>query len=182
MRLLCIAALAVALVTGDSLEAQNRVIERVEIDGKKNPELVPEYAVWRQALRIIPTNKEHLPGLLSTVATDADAALIKEEAERLSKLEPECNARLLKAREPLQKLEEAKASKPARFAILKDIDNAMWSVELECRTETIKSRDRLLGQLSTEASILLRGFVEDIRRGMSFTVSKNGLDRFKQPQ
>ena len=179
------AYLVVYLLSGNVLpvEAQQRKIETIDIDGRKNPELVPEWVVWRRALQILRTLKrDELPNQIIKPATDADVTLIRGEAERSALTEQTCNGRLLKAREPLQQLEQSGAPKDKRLATAGKIATEMWDIELECRWETIKARDRLLEKLTSDTSIGLRTFVETVKTGISVTISKSGLERFRQPQ
>lgn len=171
------------LSVSDSLAAQQQAGDWVEIDGKKNPELVPDYAAWRHALRIIGTSTpDTLPSTIYRAATAAEKRLLIDEGLKLTHtLESDCTARLLEAREPIAALERAGVSWQ-NLDLAKNVDAAMWKIEQECRSETIKSRDLLRGELTAATVAALASFVEHMRGGMSFTVPKNGMERFRQPQ
>jgi hypothetical protein len=86
------------------------------------------------------------------------------------------------ARRPLTGAEQRRAPTQERLEAAKRVDPDVWAIELECRRESLISRDKLLQMLSKQAAIQIRKFVDEVKLGSSFTVPKNGLDRFRQPE
>lgn len=161
--------------------------EMVEIDGKKNPELIPQYAVWLHVLRWLVNGPgvidgSALPNGLREHVTPADEALILKEGKRLELYHAECGQRGLKVREPLARLEAVGASMKERLPVVREVDARLWDLDLSCRWETLHTRDRLLERLSDEGRAALVAFVESRKGGMNILVPKIGMDRFRQPE
>lgn len=161
--------------------------EVVEITGRQNPELVPEYRAWRHALRLLASGPRQLPdsalpkGLREHV-TRAEETLILREADYVQQVQLDCVKRGIEARAPLAKLEAAGVPMKERLSTMRDVDARMWKIELACRWETLHARDRILERLSAPAQTALIAFVELKKGGLSFSVPKGGLERFRQPQ
>ena len=189
----------------------------IVIDGKKNPEQIPEYRVWASTFRTFAestpaqarknyeemmrdptvnetTRKEFtalieviertgrvLPDGLAEYVSAAETALIFAEADQQQKVQTDCVQRLIAAREPLSAL-DAGADQPTWFAKAKEVDVAMWEIELGCRRETLRMRDRVLEQLNVDGRNALVKFVESMKAGMKSFVPKNGLERYRLPQ
>jgi hypothetical protein len=162
--------------------AQREQAGIIEIDGKKNPERVPEYRVWAATFRTFAGGVRMLPDRVREHVSTAEETMIFAEADHLQKVQADCVKRLVDAREPLAALERTGAGSKSRIAVAKEVDTVMWEIELGCRWETLHARDRVLERLNPNGRAALLAFVESRKAGLSFTVPKNGMDRFRQPQ
>jgi hypothetical protein len=164
-------------------QARPETVEVVSIDGSVNPELVPQYRAWAHAFRLLAGGPPGLglPNGLREFVSPAEEALILREANQLKKMEAGCVERALKAREPLTRLEAAGTPLKDRLATAREVDAAIFAVDLSCRWEALHARDRLLEVLSLDAGSALLRYVELKKRGLRFDVPKNGLERFRQP-
>lgn len=158
-------------------------VEIVSIDGSVNPELVPQYRAWAYAFRLLAGNRPELglPNGLREFVSPAEAALILREAHHVVRQEGGCLERALKAREPLTRLEAAGTPIKERLATAREVDAAMFAIDLSCRWEALHARDRLLEALSLDAGAALLRYVELKKLGLRFDIPKNGLERFRQP-
>jgi hypothetical protein len=152
------------------------------IDGKKNPESIPEHNVWLSVFRTFAEGVQILPDGVAEYVPPAESALIFTEAKRLQKFWSDCTSRLLKAREPLYALEQAGAEPTVRFAKARELDFVMWEIELACRWETLHTRDRLLEQLNIKGRTALKAWTESRKAGTKLFIPRAGLERYRQPQ
>ena len=164
------------------LSAVSQQSEIVTIEGKKNPELVPQYAAWAATFRFLAVVEPEFPPPLNEHLTIAEQAMIRKESERLNAQQIECAKRGVALRTPLTKLETTNPSKEEWLRLARKIDAQMWEVQLGCRWDVLHARDRVLEQLTPEAQMMLHALVEQRKAGLSFEVPRNGLDRFRQPQ
>jgi hypothetical protein len=177
--LLCV--LSLPMLAGQAPDGI-RQTEMVRIEGSKNPEQVPAYRAWALAFDIFAGGSRLLPTSMVEVTSKNEAAAIFAEADAFKKRRDGCDKRLLAAREPLAQLEATKPTRKDWIALARKIDPVMWEIELACRWEILHARDRLVEKLTPETRLALETFVESQKAGTSFTVPKNGLDRFRQPQ
>ena len=147
-----------------------RVPEMIEIDGTKNPELIPEWSAWGFTFRVIATGSRQLPSSVHVAVSKAEAALLLTEADRLQNLDRECQDRVVKLHSLLGKEKD-----DALDARLRDIT-------LECRWAILHARDRVLEQLNPEGSAALSAFVVSTKAATSLTIRKQDLARFLEPQ
>jgi hypothetical protein len=146
------------------------VPEMIEIDGSKNPELIPEWSAWGFAFRVIATGSRQLPSSVHNVVTRKDAALVLKEAERIQKVDRHCQDRILKLHSLLDKEKGAA------------LDVKLREVTVECRWATLHARDRVLEQLTPEAGAALTAFVVSTKTATSLSIRKKDLARFLEPQ
>ena len=175
-RTLVVVGAAVA-VAGGVLNAEFRqgadgrgVPETIEIDGSKNPELIPEWSAWGFAFRVIATGSRQLPSSVHAVVSTEEATLLLKQADRLQKFDRECQNRMVKLHSLLGKEKD-----DALDARLRDLT-------LDCRWATLHARDRVLEQLTPEGGAALMAFVASTKVGTSLTIRKQDLARFLEPQ
>ena len=168
---------AAVAVAGAVLNAEFRqaadgkgVPETIEIDGSKNPELIPEWSAWGFAFRVIATGSRQLPSSVHAVVSTEEATLLLKQADRLQKFDRECQHRVVKLHSLLGKEKD-----DALDARLRDIT-------LECRWATLNARDRVLEQLKPEGAAALAAFVTSTKAATSLTIRKQDLARFLEPQ
>lgn len=147
-----------------------RVPEMIEIDGSKNPELIPEWSAWGFAFRVIATGSRQLPSSVHADVSKEEAALLLKEADRLQKFDRECQARVVKLHALVGK-EKGDV-----------LDARLRDITIECRWGTLHARDRVLEQLNPDGAAALTAFVSSTKVATSLTIRKQDLARFLEPQ
>lgn len=156
-------------------DAQNRAKPQddgvLQIDGKKNPELIPQWSVWEFAFSAFKgRSRDRFPRPVYDAVTEDEANLIRREAEEAQKIAPACEERMSKLRSLL---------KTERLDVL---DLKAHELNVDCRRQTLRIRDRVLASISPEARAALTAFVESTKAGMNLTIQKRGLARFLEPE
>jgi hypothetical protein len=146
----------------------------IRIDGAKNPELIPQWLLWREAFAILYLTKpppsafwEALDGL----TTEERDLLYREcvaQREYYKRLEPTVTAE--------QKRLQAAGEEP------KVLKAKLQERELEWRWTILKGRDRVLEALSPESRELLLAEIERYRTGISSVMPDEDLEHFNRPQ
>ena len=166
--------LALALVAGlaSSPAAQKPPPgdEMVTIDGSKNPELIPQWSAWEFAFRVIAGGPRDLPATVYQVVSKEEGARVMAAAQADRQRDAACRERISKLH-PL--LRTAKASV---------INARQAEIQLDCRSQTLRIRDRLLEQLSPDGQAALAAFVESLKTGTNVTVPRRELAHFQKPQ
>jgi hypothetical protein len=144
--------------------------EIVVIDGSKNPELIPQWAAWEFAFRVMGGGPKELPTTVYRVVSGEERALILAEAQASLKRDKACQERVQKLW-PLVGIEKDSV-----------INVKQQKIQLDCRWETLHARDRLLQRLRPEGQTELIRFVEDMKGGTKVTIPKRELAHYLQPQ
>ena len=181
-RLLMLALVVLPSPTLGAEQEPTMAPNMILIDGKKNPESIPQYRIWLDVFRTFAEGVQVLPDGVAENVSAAESKLIFTEAKRLEKFHSDCIQRLLKARAPLFALEQAGAEPTVRFAKARELDPVIWEIELGCRWETLHTRDRVLDQLTIEGRTALVAWTESRKAGLKSYVPKAGLERYRQPQ
>jgi hypothetical protein len=170
---------ALLLLTHQTTSAQSktpprfstpRPSEYVHIDGSRNPEMIPQWATWAFAFRVIAGGSRLIPTVVLGHLSEAEAAEVVKEATADQKRDAECQERVLRLR-PLLLTERAAV-----------INEKTREIQLECRWRTLRARDRLLARLRPEGQIALIQWVESTKSGMEVSVPKRELAHYQQPQ
>jgi hypothetical protein len=143
--------------------------ERIEIDGSKNPEMIPQWDIWKAAFLIIDKTSD-VPTMVWKAATKEEVALIVQAARENAANERSCEARGLKLAELLK-------SDEARF-----VNERTQALNLECREKTLELSDRLMSDLSRQAAAALAQYVESLKAGIRVYVPKGELAFYRQPR
>lgn len=144
--------------------------EIVQIDGSRNPELIPQWSAWGYAFRVFSGGPRQLPSSVLAHVTPAEETLIMKEADEAQRGDARCLA-------SHRKILESKGSKSAA-----DLDRDVRALTLECRWATLHARDRILTAVSPEAQAALIAFVESTKAGTSLAIPKKDLARFREPE
>ena len=144
--------------------------EMLQIDGARNPELIPQWSVWGYVFRVIAGGPGELPSSVYPVVSKQETALVIKEAEAVQKVDARCQARAVKAAALLGA--ESMAS----------VDGKIRAISLECRWETLHARDRVLAALNPAAATALAAFAESTKSGTSISVPKKDLARYLEPE
>jgi hypothetical protein len=144
--------------------------EMVQIDGSKNPELIPQWSVWQFAFRVIAGGTKAIPTEVLVHLSNEEANLLRATAEADEKNDIECQTRVLKLVPLLQTDEAATVNERTR------------EINLDCRAFTLKARDRVLEGLRPQGQAALNDWVESNKVGMQVSVPKKELSFFRQPQ
>ena len=176
MRLICIPLIASSVLASPTAQGQRSPspYEWVHIDGRKNPELIPEWNIWRSALRIIgggPIEKDRrlIPLPLQEVLSPKEAALLVREGEGELRRHDECVAKVEKLRLRIGK------EKPEIIRAEND------QIEMDCRRGTLHARDRVLAGLRGTSRLTVRQWVEALKADVTISVPKKDLQRFRLP-
>ncbi len=144
--------------------------EMIEIDGSKNPELIPQWSAWEFAFRVFAGGLKDLPTIVLQVVSPEEGAMIVREAEMATQLSMGCEARMARLRVLIGKEKAAVLAARAR------------EVTLDCRRHTLDVRNRVMERLNPEAQTALRAYVESTKAGTSLTLRKTFLARFLEPE
>jgi hypothetical protein len=151
---------------------QSNEDEYVEIDGSRNPELIPEWLVWETSFRTLAIARRD--GSVEIPATiglsDADLEAVMAEAEKQPTRDDECAARVERLR-PMVGREKAEV-----------INAKTEAIQLECRAATLQARDRLFRTLTPEDGTLLIGWVNERKRGIQVRIRRAELAHFRRPE
>ena len=141
--------------------------ERLEIDGGKNPELIPEWYVWETFFRQLhKTGTE--PSALKLTASET--RVLRMEVERYSKSNQECQKQI----EDLRPL--------VGVAPNSEVNQKQRAIQLECRNRTLDIRERLLDGIGPDARDAVISWVENLKSGIEISVPKRELAHFRQPR
>lgn len=143
--------------------------ERLEIDGSKNPELIPQWNVWAMAFRLaLRSTPDGIPRILGL--TPAEAELLVVQAQADAKADRECRDGVLRLKPLLG------------VAPVTDINDKTRQIQLTCRQKTLDARDRLLAGVRPEASAAIVMWVESLKGGIQISVPKKELEHFRRPE
>lgn len=144
--------------------------EMLQVDGSKNPELIPQWNVWGYVFRVISGGPRQLPSSVYHLVSREEEALVMKEADAVQKTDAGCQARAAKAVALLG--QETMAAVDARIR----------AISVECRRETLHARDRVLSALNPAAAAALAAFAESTKAGTSISVPRKDLARFLEPE
>ncbi len=143
--------------------------ERLEIDGRKNPELIPQWDVWHAAFEIMSRASDLPTEVLKTISAE-EAALIRDAARENARNYQVAQERVLKLFPTLQ-TDEAKL-----------VTERTQAINLEFRWQVLGLRDRVLAGLNPSGRVALSGYVESLKAGMRVFVARKELAYYRQPQ
>ncbi len=141
--------------------------ERLEIDGSKNPELIPGWYIWETFFRQL-----HTAGTIPSVLnlTTEEERLLQMELEQYGKSNQQCQ-RDIETLRPL-----------VGVAPIKAINEKQRAIQLECRRRSLDLRDRLLAGVRPESSVAIIAWVENLKTGIEISVPKRELAHFREPE
>jgi hypothetical protein len=143
--------------------------ERIEIDGRKNPEMIPQWDAWQAAFEIMARVSDLPTDVLQQLSKD-EAVLVLAAAKENGQNTLACQERVLKLM-PILKTEEARR-----------INELTQEINLDCRWQTLRLRDRVMAGLGLPGQTALSRYVESTKAGMRVFVPKNELAFYRQPQ
>jgi hypothetical protein len=141
--------------------------ERLEIDGSKNPELIPEWYVWGTFFRHLHTGGT-VPSALNL--TPSETRTLQMEVDQYDKSNQDCQKQIDSLRPLLG------------IAPIGEVNQKQRAIQLECRRRSLDIRDRLLAAVRPEASVALTTWVENLKSRIEISVPKRELAHFRQPQ
>jgi hypothetical protein len=145
-------------------------LEFVQIDGAKNPELIPQWSAWGYAFRLIAGGRRELPALVHEAVSGDERAMVLNEADAVQRTDKVCQERVSQLH-PLVGKEKA--------AVL---DARLREITVTCRQKTLDARNRVLSAMGPEGAIALIMFVESTKSGTSLSIAKRDLARFLEPE
>jgi hypothetical protein len=143
--------------------------DRIEIDGRKNPEMIPQWDVWHAAFELM-AKRSDLPTELYKAFSKEEVALVLEAGRENARNFLACQERILELVPTLQ-TEEARR-----------ITEKTQAINLEFRWQVLRLRDRVLADLSVTARTAMSRYVESLKEGMRVLVPKKELAFYRQPQ
>lgn len=147
-----------------------RAPEMIEIDGARNPELIPQWSAWGFAFRVITTGSRQLPSSVYFAVSREEEAMLMKEADQLQKIDRDCVSRVVKLHDLLGRIKD------------NELDGKLRGLTLECRWATLRTRDRVLEALKPEGAAALIAFVESTKVGTTISIPKKDLARYLEPQ
>ena len=141
--------------------------ERLEIDGSKNPELIPEWYIWETFFRQLHTAGT-IPSALNL--TSDEERYLQRELDHYSKSNQQCQKDIENLR-PL-----------VGVASNREVNEKQRAIQLECRLRSLEIRDRLLAGVRPEASVAIAAWVENLKSRVEISVPKRELAHFRQPR
>jgi hypothetical protein len=184
MRQFFVLILFVALPIGvlaQSPAAPSSKDEMITIDGKKHPDMIPEWSVWQFTIDVLAGDVDHaakvgdreidsLPTVFYRAIPDDQLPPLIKRLRDAAADQRRCFDDALKAR--------------IQLGADKDplLSTKMADIEMECRRRTLRSRDHILASLSPQGQAVFRQFVEDRKPGMSLVISKSELARYRLPK
>lgn len=145
------------------------ISERILIDGSKSPEMIPQWDAWQAAFELI-ARMSSLPAELVKHLSKDEAELLRAAAKENAQDQLACQQRVLKLA-PTLKTEEARL-----------INERTQEINLDCRWQTLRLRDRLLGSLDPLGQAAVSQFVESTKAGIRVYVPRNELAFYRRPQ
>lgn len=144
--------------------------DMLQIDGDKNPELIPQWSAWGFAFRVIAGGPGTLPKSVHEVVSKEETALVVRESQAAQKIERDCQDRVVQLHALLGR--ESNAA----------LDSRLRRLTVDCRRATLDVRDRLLAVLNPAGAAALRLYVESTKAGTSLSIRKKDLARFLEPE
>ncbi len=172
-----VAALAVALCLTSHVDGKSqppRVSELVEIDGAKQPDRVPQWVVWREALGMVSS----YAGQKSQFTTTLWGALSPDERRTVEKIAVDT---MTKYEGCLAVGEEALRRLP-RDTPADVMKRELTAARVKCRQLVIDARDEVKQHLADMSWLSLYMFSQERLPGIRMYVSRDGLDDFYKPQ
>jgi hypothetical protein len=165
----CVLPGALAAAQAPAASAPSKT-EILQIDGSKNPELIPQWSVWGYVFRVISGGPRQLPTSVRRLVSKAEESLVMKEADAIQKIDADCQARLTKV--------------VARLGVesIDAVDATMREITVACRRETLHARDRILAGVNPEAAAALMTFAESTKAGTSTSLPRKDLARFLEPE
>jgi hypothetical protein len=143
--------------------------DRLLIDGSKNPEMIPQWDAWQATFEVFADSRV-LPTVLYPFLTPKEVELVLAAGREFSSNQRGCVEKLKKLL-PILKTDEAKY-----------INERTQELNLECRWQTLRLRDRLLADLGPQGQGGMNQFVESVKKGIRVSVPKNELAFYMKPQ
>jgi hypothetical protein len=141
--------------------------ERVEIDGSKNPELIPEWYIWETFFRQLHTAGT-IPSALNL--TTNEERFLRMELEQYGRSNQQCQKDI----ESLRPL--------VGVASNTEVNDKQRAIQLQCRHRSLDIRDRVLAGMRPETSVAIAAWVENLKTGVEISVPKRELAHFRQPR
>jgi hypothetical protein len=104
------------------------LLEVIQVDGAKNPELIPQWSVWGTVFRIISGGPRQLPSSVFRLVSKEEEALVMKEADAVQKVDAACLARATKA--------VALLGTQGMAAV----DGNLRQISIECRGDAARAR------------------------------------------
>lgn len=154
--------------------------QTIEIDGKKNPEMIPDHVLWKHVFRFFASNSGMPSDLRHTLETRdlpmpaADYELLRDYADKHAATEAALT-------EPVRRLQE-QFTQTTNTRSRSEIRDQLRTLELEQRFKTLQLADALLLALSDQGRIRLLEWTQDFKTDISISVPRSDLEFFRRPR
>lgn len=147
----------------------------ITIDGTKNPEMIPQWIVWRSAFGYLAKDdREQLPTVVVRAITHEQARALMQDAKAATTFATECANRVYQREMALWK------EKPDLD--IEAVNAKMTEGHIACRRHTLEVRDKVLADLSPTGAAALSGFVESLKNGWTAQMKKSYLKNYLLPK
>lgn len=146
--------------------------DRVKIEGRHHPELLPEYLVWRSGFRHLAvfSSPSDFAFVSEMGLSPADAQRVFDEARAQTDRDRDCEGK------------QDRVLMTTTNAAPADMLDAIQRVILECRWEVLHAQQRLLQDLSPDAQAAVVRWMHWYRMTITVHVLKHDLEFFRKPR
>jgi hypothetical protein len=171
---------AIRVVTAFSTavaQGQTKPSEKIDMDGSKNPQMIPRWVIWRNVFRVVnhlssPNSRDPRSPYEQLDVSREDWNVILAEAKHQAEQE----AQKTKEYEPI--IQNLQAQKKT----VREILAALAPFELAERWEYLAGGDRLMEKLSPESAVRLQRWIDEmIVRGFRMTMARYEYEHFRKP-
>lgn len=146
----------------------------VVIKGAKDPQLIPEYLMWRNAFDVLNQASRHNKNFVLNALKlpEADKRIVVTEARAQGEREIACQER------QTRRMEALKAADTPMAGVNKEVQQ----IALACRQEVLDAKDRVMRLLPPESQWILQAWAEERRSGLTVYVFKHEMEWFRLPR
>ena len=147
----------------------------ITIDGTKNPELIPQWTVWRTAFGFLAKDdSEQLPTVVLRAITPEQTRALMQAAKAATTFDSDCNNRVYQR--------EMAVWKANPDLDVETVNAKMIEGNMVCRRHTLEVRDKVLADLSPTGAAALSGFVESLKKGWTAQMRKSLVKYYQLPE
>jgi hypothetical protein len=157
------------VLTPSGVEVQPKPPKMVELKGAQ----IPEHAVWRHVFhQLADAKKKNVEWAIDAIKLPpTEREIFLREASAQPQRDAKCQEVMERRVRPL--LNSGKS--------MDEILAEQHKVQLECRSDVLAARDRVLTTLSNESQATLRAWINERREGITVTIAENEVAKFMQP-
>ena len=167
--------LAVASIPMSAQRGGGSADDIITIDGTKNPELIPQWSVWRTSFEFLAKDdREQLPTVVVRAITPEQARALMQAAKAATTRFADCSNRVYEREMALWR------EKPDLD--IEAVNTKMTAGHIACRRDILEARDSVLANLDPVGAAALSGFVESKKGGWTTTLKRKYLKTYLLPE